>query len=337
MTPAVPPVVLAPMAGGPTTLDLAAAVASAGGLPFLAAGYLTPDRVREDVLALGAASPAPFGVNVFVPGPDRLELLEQARAYAARLEPMAELAGVELGLPRWDDDAYADKLDVLVAEAPAVVSFSFGWPDLADVTRLREAGSEVWVTLNDPAEVAWATELGVDGIIAQGWEAGGHRGGPVDNRRGIPTRDLVNAVKVLRAPGTRIVAAGGVMTGEEARALLDTGADAVAFGTAYLLTDEAGTSPVHRFELSVREETVVTRTFTGRSARALRTMWTDLHSDAAPAAYPYVHYVTAPLRAFGRQTGQPELVHLWAGTGHTRARSGPAAELTRDLLGGLGR
>ena len=331
-----PRLVLAPMAGGPGTVELAVAVAEAGGLATLAAGYLTADRLAQDVAALRSRTTSPFAVNLFVPGPDRPELLDRAREHAARLAPMAELAGVALGEPRYDDDAYAAKLDVLLLTPPAVATFAFGWPDLSVVEALHRAGSQVWVTLNDPAEVQWATELGVDGVVAQGWEAGAHRGGPVDNRAGLPTRDLVTAVRTLRSGRMWIVAAGGAMTAADAAALRDRGADAVAFGSAFLLADEAGTSEVHRHALRERTGTVVTRTFTGRSARALRTAWTDLHSDGAPAAYPHVHHVTAPLRAHGRATGQAELVNLWAGTGHAQARSAPAAEIAVGLLPGLG-
>ncbi len=331
-----PPVVLAPMAGGPGTVALAAAVGSAGGFPFLPGGYLAPDRLAADVAILRAATDAPFGVNLLVPGPDRPELTQAARDYATQLAPIAELAGIGLGVPRWDDDGYADKLDALLAAPPAVVSFAFGWPGLDDVDRLHRRGVEVWVTLNDPAEVEWAGELGVDGIVAQGWDAGGHRGGPVDNRRGHPTVDLVRAVRHLAPGRTTVVAAGGVPDGVAARGLLEAGADAVAFGTAYLLADEAGTADVHRHELHHRSGTVVTRAFTGRSARALRTTWTERYSDIAPAAYPHVHHVTAPLRRHGRETGQPELVHLWAGTAHRQARPGPAERITESLLAGCG-
>ncbi|MEO7070673.1 MAG: nitronate monooxygenase [Nostocoides sp.] len=329
-------VVLAPMAGGPTTLPLVAEVARAGGFGFLAAGYLSIEDLSSRIDSLRAVSPEPFGVNVYVPSSDSPVLMQAARDHAARLAPMAELAGIALGSPRWDDDAYAAKLDLLIEARPSVVSFAFGWPSLDDVGRLQRAGVEVWVTVNDPGEVEWATEIGADGIVAQGWEAGGHRGGPVDNRRGLPTRDLVNAVKVLRAKGTHLVAAGGAMSAQDVQSLLSTGADAVACGTAFLRADEAGTADVHRHALTVRADTVVTRTFTGRSGRALRTSWTDLHSDGAPAAYPQVHHVTAPLRAFGKASGQADLVHLWAGTGHGRVRSGPAYDIADDLLAGTG-
>jgi nitronate monooxygenase len=328
------PLVLAPMAGGPSTVALAAAVARGGVFPFLAGAYLTPDRLAADIEELRPQSPSGFGVNVFAPSPDHPSMLEDARAYAARLAPWAAAAGVTLGEPRYDDDAFDAKVDVLVAAAPDVVSFAFGWPPAAVVERLRAAGSQVWVTLNDPAEADWAHELGVDGLVAQGWEAGGHRGGPVDTGGPQPgVRDLVTALRARSH--LPVMAAGGVVSGAGAAELLGLGATAVALGTAFLACPEAGTAPVHVDALTRRDRTVVTRAFTGRSARALATTWTDLFTDVAPAAYPHVHHVTAPLRAHGKATGEAELVHLWAGAGHARVRPLPATKLARLLVAEL--
>jgi len=204
------------------------------------------------------------------------------------------------------------------------------------VTRLQRAGVEVWVTLNEPAEVEWAQALGVDGIVAQGWEAGGHRGGPVDTgTEQLPVRELVHQVR--DRTDLPLIAAGGLMTGADATEVLSRGADAAAFGTAFLASPEAGTAPVHVHALTHRQGTVVTRAFTGRSARALRTAWTDGYGAGAPAAYPHVHHVTAPLRAHGKATGEADLVHLWAGTGHRGLRPMPAGELCRTLIEELDR
>lgn len=328
------PLVLAPMAGGTSTVALAAAVAGAGGLPFHAGAFLTPQRLAADIADLRTAiGDVPFGINLFVPSPDGPDRRSAAQAYAAELAPWAEAAGVVLGEARWEDDQFAAKVDLLCDLAPPIVSFSFGWPPAEVVDRLQDSGIEVWVTLNDPAEVDWAVALGIDGIIAQGWEAGGHRGGPTDTGD-----EHLGALDLLRAVRSRtslpIIAAGGVAGPDDVRTLLGAGATAVASGTAYLRSDEAGTSAVHRHALATREGTSVTRAFTGRSARALTTSWIELFGDRAPAAYPHVHHLTSPLRAHGKETGQPELVHLWAGTGHASAQEGPAADITRHLLEG---
>jgi len=325
--------VLAPMAGGPSTVELAAAVTEAGGFAFLAGAYLTPDRLRDDVAALrDRVGTAPFGINLFAPSPRRPDADALVVDYAERLRPLADKAGVALGEPRWDDDDVDAKVEVLLAERPAVVSFAFAWPSAEVVDRLRRAGIEVWMTVNDAGETDWAVELGVDGLVAQGWEAGGHRGGPVDSGAPQqPTRALLAAV--TRLTDLPVVAAGGVADGGHVAGLLEAGAHAVACGTAFLRTDEAGTAPVHRHELTSRTDTVVTRAFTGRSARALVTSWTELFTDVAPAAYPQVHHLTAPLRTHGKATGQPDLEHLWAGTGHRSAAAGPARDVVESILG----
>ena len=328
------PVVLAPMAGGPSTVDLAVAVAEAGGFAFLAGAYLTPERLRADIGHLRSRTSKAFGVNVFAPSPDEPAMLAAAESYAALLAPWAAAAGVRLGVPRYDDDAFAAKVDLLVKLAPAVVSFAFGWPPAQAVDRLQGAGAQVWVTVNEPSEAEWAQELGVDGLVAQGWEAGGHRGGPVDTgTEQLSVRELLRALRGRTS--LPVIAAGGLMTGAEAAEVIGLGACAAAFGTAFLSCPEAGTAEVHRHALTHRQGTVVTRAFTGRSARALRTAWTDGYGERAPAAYPHVHHVTAPLRAHGKALGEADLVHLWAGTGHGQARALPAGDLCRTLLDGL--
>jgi nitronate monooxygenase len=325
------PVVLAPMAGGPTTVDLAAAVAEAGGFAMYAGAYLSPDRLAADLAELSSRTRKPFGVNLFAPSPDSPDARAEAQAYAARLAPWAAAAGVELGDPRYDDDAFDAKVEVVAAARPALVTFAFAWPPASAVERLRNRGIEVWATVNEPAEAEWADELGVDGLVAQGWEAGGHRGGPVDTgAEQLPVRELLRALR--ERTSLPLVAAGGLMAGGDVAEVLRLGAVAGALGTAYLGTPEAGTAAVHRHELAHREGTVVTRAFTGRSARALRNAWTDLFADAAPAAYPHVHHATAPLRSHGKSTGQADLVHLWAGEGHRSIRGLTAGQLTTALL-----
>lgn len=328
-------VVLAPMAGGPSTVELAAAVTAAGGFGFLAGAYLAPDRLRDDIVLLrSAVGGAAFGVNLFAPSPYEPGSAARVLEYAARLQPLADKAGVALGDPVHDDDSFDAKIEVVLAERPAVVSFAFAWPPADVVDRLRSVGIEVWVTVNDASETAWADELGVDGIVAQGWEAGGHRGGPVDTGRNqAPTRLLLQSIRALTS--LPVVAAGGVADPAHLAGLLDAGARAVACGTAFLRADEAGTAEVHRHELTRRPDTVVTRAFTGRSARALVTSWTEVFTEVAPAAYPQVHHLTAPLRRHGKATGQPDLVHLWAGTGHRSARQAPAADIVANLLSRL--
>jgi nitronate monooxygenase len=328
--PAVPTrIVAAPMAGGPSSVALAAAVGDAGGLGFLAAGYRTADQVGADVAALRERSSAPFGVNVFAPLPVRPEEAARIPAYAERLAPMAAALGVTLGEPRHTDDDFAAKVDLLVGLAPAVVSFAFGLPPADAVDRLHAAGTAVWVTVTSPQDAARATAVGADALVCQGWEAGAHRGGLSDDEPALGLLPLLRLVR--RETALPLVAAGGIADGAGVAAALAAGAALVALGTAFLRTPEAGTAPVHAAALAEDRPTVVTSAFTGRPARALVNEAVRVLGDDGPAAYPEVHLLTAPVRAAARAAGDAEHLHLWAGQAHALAEELPAGELVRRL------
>ncbi|WP_051684049.1 nitronate monooxygenase [Blastococcus sp. URHD0036] len=321
-------VVAAPMAGGPSTVALAAAVGEAGGLGFLAAGYRTADAVAEEVGRLRATSTAPFGVNVFTPVP--AGSASEVRAYAELVAPRAAALGVELGKPVHSDDDHAAKVAVLAGLRPAVVSFAFGLPPAESVERLHAAGVPVWLTVTSPEDAAAAAAAGADALVVQGWEAGGHRGGLSDPEPAqlglLPLLALVRRVTDLP-----LVAAGGIGDGRGVAAVLAAGAALAQLGTAFLRTPEAGTAPVHAAALAEERPTTVTRAFTGRSARALVNRATTELSGAAPAAYPEVHFLTQPLRAAARAAGDGEELHMWAGQAHVLAEAVPAGELVRRL------
>ncbi len=326
------PIVLAPLAGGPATPALAAAVSNAGGLGFLAAGYLTAAALGEQIAAATKLTGRPLGVNVFVPGPPATAAA--IADYAAELAGEAHAASTELGEPRYDDDDWDSKLALLESAAPAVCSFTFGCPDAAVIARLRTAGSEVWVTVTRPAEAERAATAGADALVLQGAEAGGHRASFTDD----PADDLADGIgllSLLQLVRARVdlplVAAGGIGTGAAIATVLAAGASAAQLGTAFLRSPEAGTAAVHRKALDADTATAMTRAFTGRLARGIRNSFIDAHSATVPAAYPQVHYLTAPLRGAGRKTGNPDLVNLWAGQAHELGTARPAAELVAKL------
>ncbi len=326
------PIVLAPMAGGPSTPALAVAVARAGGLGFLAAGYLTAGRMRQDITATRTQIDD-FGVNVFVGGG---EPADPARvdAYAARLQVEAERAGVELGSPRFDDDAFDEKIDTLCQEPVAVVSFTFGIPPARSIEQLRSVGSEVWMTVTSPEEATLAVSAGADVLIVQGVEAGGHRGVFVDDDS-QSTLTLLAALQLVRNEvGLPLVAAGSIMTGAAVAAVLVAGARAAQVGTAYLRSPEAGTSEAQRVATPSTTPTVLTRAFSGRLARGISNRLHAEHGAEAPSAYPEIHHLTSPLRAHGREVGDPDLINLWAGQAHHLVEALPAGEITLRLAQG---
>ena len=326
------PVVLAPLAGGPSTPELAAAVSNAGGLGFVAAGYLSASALEERLERTRKLTDAPIGVNLFVPGtPTPPEAVE---AYAARLAGEARQARVELGAARFDDDDWAAKLDLLTATPVPVVSFTFGCPAPEVLDRLHHAGSEVWVTVTRPGEARQAAGAGADALVVQGAEAGGHRASfdddPAEDRGG--GIGLLSLLQVVRAQlDLPLVASGGIATGAGIAAVLVAGAAAAQLGTAFLRCPEAGTAEVHRQALAGDAPTAMTRAFTGRLARGIRNRFLDQHSAAAPAAYPELHHLTAPLRQAGRAAGDPALVNLWAGQSHELGRDLPAGQLVSTL------
>jgi nitronate monooxygenase len=327
------PIVQAPMAGGPSTPELAAAVNDAGGFGYVAAGYLSPDALRDALARTRALTADPIGVNVFVPGSDDADD-DAIAAYAAELTPEATRLGVQPGVPRWDDDAYAAKLDLLLGSRVHAVSFTFGCPSPETVDRLNGSGVRVAVTVTDAAEAERAAAAGADELVVQGTEAGGHQGtfdGARPNR--TPLLDALEAIKNLGLP---MVAAGGIMIAADAQAAIDAGARAVQIGTALLCTPEAGTSEPYRRALLERryDDTVITRAFSGRWARGLANRFAREHENA-PRGYPHIHHLTRPLRAAAAKAGDPDVPNLWAGTGWRAVTTDDARTIVRRIADGL--
>jgi len=327
------PVVGAPLAGGPGTAALAAAVSQAGGLGFLAAGYKSADAVESEIAEVRSLTSRPFGLNIFYPVRDEIDGRLVA-AYVRSLRDEEERYGVPCGEPRWSDDSWEAKLALALREQPAVVSFTFGCPERDVVEELRSAGSAVWATVTKPAETEIALSRGVDALVLQGAEAGGHQGGFVQ-AADDPLSVLTLLQLVRPMTDLPLIAAGGVGTGEGVAAVGAAGAAAAQIGTAFMLAPEAGTSAPHRQALKSDVPTRLTRAFTGRRARGIVNRFMCEHERDAPVAYPEVHYVTAPLRARARELGDADGINLWAGQAYRLAREEPGAAIVERLASGL--
>jgi nitronate monooxygenase len=331
------PVIGAPMAGGPSGPALVLAVNGAGGLGFLAAGYKSTAAISEEIRAVRAAG-MPFGVNLFAPPPVPVDS-DEFTAYAARIAPEASRYGIDLSTaePIEDDDDWAAKIDLLLADPVPVVSFTFGLPGAAIVASLQRAGTVVALTVTSPHEAEAAVTLGPDLLLVQSSDAGGHSGTltPEHVADQVPLPDLIRAVRAVT--DTPLIGAGGIATTDDAAAALHAGAAAVAVGTILLRTDESAASATHQAALAdpARTDTVITRAFTGRPARALRNEFTERHSHAAPLGYPAVHHLTRAMRKAAAEAGDADRVHLWAGTGYRLAVTGPAAGAIARLASGL--
>ena len=188
----------------------------------------------------------------------------------------------------------------------------------------------MWITITDAEEARAAAAAGAGALIAQGVEAGGHRGAFSDDAPG--DYGVLALLQVVRAvTDLPLVATGGIATGAGLAAVLAAGASAAQIGTAFMRCPEAGTHEVHRAALAAPGRTALTRAFTGRTARGIVNGFMRAHEGEAPHAYPAVHHVTSPIRAHGRAAGDPELVNLWAGQAHELIRDVPAGQLVRDL------
>ena len=326
------PVVAAPMAGGPTVPALVIAAAEAGSAGFLAAGYKTADALAAEITEVRAATDR-FGVNLFSPNPVPVDPGAYA-AYRELLLPLAERYAVELPAePVEDDDHWAAKVDVLEASPPAVVSFTFGLPDAGSLARLERAGCLCLQTVTDPGEARLAVEAGMDALVVQSPDAGGHSG-TFTPERPVPRTPLPDLVRAVRAvTDLPVIAAGGVGGSADVRAALDAGAQAVAVGTLLLLADEAGTNPAHRAGLSGgdRGPQLTTAAFSGRPAGGLMNAFLAAYDRKGPLGYPALHHLTSPIRRAAAAAANPEHVNLWAGTGYRNAKPRPAGEILRDL------
>ncbi|MCR8899257.1 nitronate monooxygenase [Gordonia sp. GONU] len=327
------PVVAAPMAGGPTTPELVIAASMAGGLGQLAAGYLTPERLASDIAAVRDGGTDTFGVNIFVPEAEPVNRDAVAR-YRDRLLDYAASLGVELPAIEElgdDDDRFDAKIALMCDERIPFVSFAFGCPSADTVGELRRHGCNVGVTVTTEDDASRAAEAGADWLCVQGPDAGGHRS-VFDRRTDPPTQPLDDLVRaVIARVDLPLVAAGGVSTRDRAGEVRSLGPVAVQVGTVLLRTHEAGTKPAHADALAdpARTETVVTRAFSGRPARALRNRFTDEFSDAAVAEYPAVNKLTGGIRRAAAT--DPDGINLWAGSGFRDAAVESAADTIRRL------
>ena len=320
------------MAGGPSTPHLAIAVCRAGGMGFLAAGYKRADAVREEVAAVRAATTGPFGVNVFVPTPEPANL-GALTDYLRKIAHEAERQGVELGEPRFDDDDWEAKLELVCAERPVVVSFAFGCPAQEVFERLHGAGIAAWVTITNLEEAGVAETAGADGLVVQGAEAGGHRASFIDDGSDEGGIGLLALLRLTaRATSLPLIATGGIADGAALAAVLCAGASAAQIGTALMLSPEAATPDAQRALLAERAPTRVTRAFSGRPARGIVNRFLSEHSATAPLAYPEIHHVTSPLRAAARKRGDADAFNLWAGQAHELVQERPAGEIVRQMV-----
>ena len=336
------PLIQAPMAGVQGSA-LATAVSNASALGSLPCAMLTPEALRSELQALRDGTTHPFNVNFFChtpPGPDDA----REAAWRAAVAPFYAEAGLDInavptGAGRVPFSAQA--ADLLEAFRPAVVSFHFGLPAPALVQRVKASGARVLSSATTVEEALWLEAHGADAIIAQGLEAGGHRGMFLTDDLTTQMGTFALLPQIVRAVNVPVIAAGGITDAAGVAAAVALGAAAVQVGTAYLLCTEATTSAVHRAALQseASRHTALTNVFTGRPARGIvnRVMQElGVMSPAAPA-FPLATAAMAPLRAHAEKLGSGEFSPLWSGQNASGCRGVGAAEMTRALARGFDR
>ncbi len=329
------PIVQAPMAGGFTTPELVAAVSNAGALGSLGGAVLPPDDLRDAIAAIRRLTDRPFAVNLFAPLPPPEVDADAVAAMQAVLAPFR----ADLGLPEAPDapspppPGLVDAQLEVVAEARVpVFSFTFG---TLPFDAVREAGSVILGTATTVAEAVELERLGVDAIVAQSGEAGGHRGtfrGPFDD---ATVGGVALVPRIVDRVSVPVLLAGGIMDGRGIAAALALGAEGVQLGTAFLGCPEGGTAALLREALAgAADATVVTRAYSGRHARLVRTRLVDAIADAAvdPPPFPIQALLTADLRAAALAAGRADLLLVLAGQGSASIRELPAAELVETLV-----
>ena len=330
------PIVQAPMAGS-DSVELCVAVSETGGLGSLACALMTPDRVRQAVEQIRAKTKKPFNLNFFC---HKVEVDDSAReqAWRARLRPYYDEAGLApdatapfaLRLP-FDPEMCA----TVETLRPPVISFHFGLPAADLLGRVKATGAIILASATTVAEAKWLEKQGVDAIIAQGCEAGGHRG--MFLTQDVATQSGLFALlpQIKDAVSLPVIAAGGIADGRGVAAALILGADMAQIGTAYLFCPEAKLNPRHAAALTrARDDnTAVTNLFSGRPARGIvNRLMRDLSpiNDLAPA-FPLAGRALAPLRAKAEAEGRDDFTNLWAGQAAALAPHLPAGELTQKL------
>ena len=333
------PLIQAPMAGVQGSA-LALAVSGAGGLGSLPCAMLGADALRAELGAL-KASGLPYNVNYFSHTPPVPDAAREA-AWRAALKPYYDELGLDIAaIPAGPGRApfTSEAADLLAEFAPPVVSFHFGLPAPDLLARVKAWGAFVLSSATTLREALWLQEHGADAIIAQGWEAGGHRGHFLSEDLTEQLGTFALLPQIVAAVRLPVIAAGGIADAAGVRAAMALGAAGVQVGTAYLCADEATTSPLHRAALQseAARHTAVTNCFTGRPARGIvnRVMREQGPISPSAPAFPLATAAVAPLRAAAEKLGRGDFTSMWSGQNASQCRSAPAAQITAALAKGL--
>ncbi|WP_141535309.1 NAD(P)H-dependent flavin oxidoreductase [Bacillus cereus] len=330
------PIIQAGMAGAITTPELVAAVSNSGGLGTLGAGYMSPEQIRDAIYKIRELTDKPFGVNLLLTKEVKIEE-EKVKEANVLLEAVNRELGIEgeqaLKLPK----SYKAQLQVLLEEKVPVVSFAFQTLEKEEIDELKRRGIKVIGTATHVAEAKALAELGIDIIVGQGSEAGGHRGTFIGKERDamIGTFALIPQL-VAAVPHIPIVAAGGVMNGQGLVAAFALGAEAVQMGSAFLTSEESITHDAYKEAVlqSTDTSTTVTRSFSGKYARGIRNEFIERHEEKEEELpmYPVQNVLTSKIRQEAAKQNKEEYMSLWAGQASSLARTESAQHIVKRVM-----
>ncbi|MES1952207.1 nitropropane dioxygenase [Salinisphaera sp. S4-8] len=330
------PIIQAPMAGGTTTPALVAAVSNAGALGAIGGGYMAADDLAAAIAETQTATDRPFAVNLFIPQPFQIDntRIEQANA---RLNMFRSELGIERpAAPRRYAQPFADQFDAVLEAGVAVFSSTFGQLERTRIQALQQRGTCVMGTATTVAEAQALAEDGVDMIVAQGSDAGGHRGSFLASAEQSMIGTLSLVPQIVDRVDVPVIASGGVMDGRGMAACRILGAAGVQMGSAFLTCAESGAKPAHKQALleSAERPTSVTRAFSGKAARGLTNRFIQHMApiESALPDYPVLNAWTKDIRAAAGQADRDEFMSLWAGQAASLARAMSAGELVDTLM-----
>ncbi|MGN7386323.1 NAD(P)H-dependent flavin oxidoreductase [Sporosarcina sp. SAFN-015] len=324
------PIIQAPMAGI-TTPEFVAACAEAGVLGSIGAGYLSAEATRDSIREVKRLTNKPFAVNLFVPEQTEMDQEQLRQAYLA-LHPI----GKKIGLPFWkaplSESSFDAQIAVIIDEGVNICSFTFGLPDETVIRDLKEHGVYLIGTATNVEEAILAEKVGMDAVVVQGKEAGGHRGSFLSEELITLDELLPSSIEAVRIP---IIAAGGIANREQLELQLSRGAQAVQIGTALLAADESGAHPLHKEAVlaATGNSTVLTKAFSGKPARGIRNQFIDMMEGVPIAPYPYQNDLTKKIRAEAASKGNLEFMSLWAGERVGETAGGTVEEIVGRFVG----
>lgn len=338
------PIIQAPMAGGITTPELVSAVSNHGALGMIGAGYMSPGNLRTCIHEIKQKTENNFGVNVFVPN-DFHVTEETIEGSKKSLESIYNTLSIdenmllEIPTPKCIQQKYEKQLEVIIEENVPICSFTFGVPSKETIQQLKNKDIILVGTATTVKEAILIEELGMDVVVAQGYEAGGHRGSFLNESEDGAVGTMSLVPQVADAVDIPVVAAGGIMDSRGLRAVMFLGAKAVQMGTAFLTCKESGANELHKEAIlnASEDETTLTRSFSGKAARGLKNQFIQEMKEKEKdlPEYPVQNYLTNPIRKVAKEQQNKEYMSLWSGQSPRLAKSQTVGELIHRMMEGV--